>query len=174
LRAKQSIAPAKPTVHIAYTTKIGHAFEVSIVEVESLETVTMISAEASTAHQEQVLHKSTWEVKFQMPLEFQARNNHRKLTQGNSTQLLYSWVRNERQLYNKDPQAYDPLHFKQLTELVFQYSLNREHTIIFSEGSVFLTEFFKHHGHCVVPTQYPQNQQLAHWANYLRRIKSQA
>jgi hypothetical protein len=35
LRAKQSIAPAKPTVHIAYTMKIGHAFEVSIVEVES-------------------------------------------------------------------------------------------------------------------------------------------
>jgi hypothetical protein len=37
LRAKQSIAPAKPTVHIAYTMKIGHAFEVSIVEVESFE-----------------------------------------------------------------------------------------------------------------------------------------
>jgi hypothetical protein len=36
LRAKQSIAPAKPTVHIAYRTKIGHAFEASIVEVESI------------------------------------------------------------------------------------------------------------------------------------------
>jgi hypothetical protein len=32
-RAKQSIAPATPTIHIAYTMKIGHAFEVSIVEV---------------------------------------------------------------------------------------------------------------------------------------------
>jgi hypothetical protein len=38
LRAKQSIAPAKPTVHIAYTMKIGHAFDVSIVEVESSKT----------------------------------------------------------------------------------------------------------------------------------------
>jgi hypothetical protein len=35
---------------------------------------------------------------------------------------------------------------------------------------VFLAEFFKQHGHCVVPTRYPQqNQQLAHWAKYLRR-----
>jgi hypothetical protein len=33
---------------------------------------------------------------------------------------------------------------------------------------VFLTEFAKHHGHCVVPTQYPQNRQLDHWAKYLR------
>jgi hypothetical protein len=33
---------------------------------------------------------------------------------------------------------------------------------------VFLAEFVKQHGHCVVPTQYPQNQQLAHWAKYLR------
>jgi hypothetical protein len=35
---------------------------------KSLKTVTMISAEASTAHQEQVLHNSTWEVKFPMLL----------------------------------------------------------------------------------------------------------
>jgi hypothetical protein len=34
---------------------------------------------------------------------------------------------------------------------------------------VFLTEFVEQHGHCVVPTQCPQNQQLAHWAKYLRR-----
>jgi hypothetical protein len=54
----------------------------------------MISSEASIAHQEQVLHNSTWEVKFQMLLEFQGRNNHIKVTQGNATQLIYSWVRN--------------------------------------------------------------------------------
>jgi outer membrane murein-binding lipoprotein Lpp len=30
-------------------------------------------------------------------------------------------------------------------------------------------EVAKQHGHCVVPTQYPQNQQLAHWAKCLRR-----
>jgi hypothetical protein len=70
----------------------------------------MISAEASTPHQEQVLLNSTWEVKFQMLLEFQARNYHVKVTQGNATELLYSWVRNERQLYKKDPQSYDPLY----------------------------------------------------------------
>jgi hypothetical protein len=68
----------------------------------------MISAKASTPHQEQVLYNSTWEVKFQMLLEFQARNYHFKITQGNATQLLYSWVINERQLYKKDPQLYDP------------------------------------------------------------------
>jgi hypothetical protein len=39
----------------------------------------------------------------------------------------------------------------------------------FSEGLVFLTEFVKQHGHYVVPTRYPQNQQLDHWAKYLRR-----
>jgi hypothetical protein len=55
-----------------------------------------------------------------------------------------------------------------LTELGFQYSLNRKHTT-FSEGLVFLTEFVKQSGHCVVPTRYPQNQQLAHWSKYLRR-----
>jgi hypothetical protein len=38
---------------------------------------------------------------------------------------------------------------------------------ILSEGLVFLTEFVKQHGHCVVPTRYPQNQQLAHSAKYL-------
>jgi hypothetical protein len=54
-----------------------------------------------------------------------------------------------------------------LTELVFQYSLNRKHTT-FNEGLVFLTEFVKQNGHCIVPTHYPQNQQLAHWAKYLR------
>jgi hypothetical protein len=58
---------------------------------KSLKTVTMISAEASTAHQEQVLHNSTWELKFQMLLEFQARSNHVNVTQGNTTQLMYSW-----------------------------------------------------------------------------------
>jgi FKBP-type peptidyl-prolyl cis-trans isomerase (trigger factor) len=95
--------------------KIGHAFEVSIVEVESLKTITMISAEASTAHQEQVMRNSTREVKFQMLLEFQARNKHVKVTQGNANQLIYSWVRNERQLYKKDPHSYDPLYCKRLT-----------------------------------------------------------
>jgi hypothetical protein len=143
--------------------KNGHAFEVSIVEVESLKTVTMISAEASTAHQEQVMHTSTWEVKFQMLLEFQARNNHNKATQGNTTQLIYSWVRDERQLYKKDHQSYNPLHYKRLTELGFQYSLNKKQ-IIFSEGLVFLTEFVKQHGHCDVLIHYTQNQQLAHWS----------
>jgi hypothetical protein len=73
----------------------------------SLKTVTMVSSEASTA-QEQGLHNSTWEVKFQMFLEFQARNNHVKVTQGNTTQLIYSWVRNERQLCKKYPQLYNP------------------------------------------------------------------
>jgi hypothetical protein len=57
---------------------------------KSLKTVTMILAEASTAHQEQVLRSSNWEVKFQMLLEFQARNNHIKVTQGNATQLIYT------------------------------------------------------------------------------------
>jgi hypothetical protein len=111
------------------------------------------------------MHNRTWEVKFQMLLEFQERNNHVKFTQVNATQMLpvYSWVRNERQLYKKDPQSYDPLHYKRLTELGFQYSLNRKQTI-FSEGLVFLTEFVKQHGHCVIPIYYPQNQQLAHWA----------
>jgi hypothetical protein len=92
---------------------------------KSLKIVTIISAEASIAHKEQVLHNSTWEVKFQMLLEFQARNNHVKVTQGNTTQLLYSWVRNERHLYKKDPQSYDPLHYKRLAEQGFQYSLNK-------------------------------------------------
>jgi hypothetical protein len=36
-------------------------------------------------------------------------------------------------------------------------------------GWSLLTEFFKKHGHCAVPTQYPQHHQLAHWAKYLRR-----
>jgi hypothetical protein len=34
---------------------------------------------------------------------------------------------------------------------------------------VFLAEFVKQHGHYIVPTQYPQNQQLAHWVKYLIR-----
>jgi hypothetical protein len=58
----------------------------------------MISAKASTAHHEQAVDNSNWEVKFQILLEFQARNNHFKVTQGNANQLLYSWVINERQL----------------------------------------------------------------------------
>jgi hypothetical protein len=74
----------------------------------------MISAEASTQYQEQVLYNSTWEVKFQMLLEFQARNNHVRVTQGNATQLLYSWVRHERQMYKKDTQSYNHLHYKLL------------------------------------------------------------
>jgi hypothetical protein len=128
----------------------------------------MISVEASTPHQEQVLHNITWELKFQMLLEFQARNYHIKFTEVNATQLLYSWARNERQLYKKDTHSYDTLHSKRLTELGFQYSLNRKQTT-FSEGLVFIKKFVKQHGHCVLPTRYPQNQQLAHWAKYLRR-----
>jgi hypothetical protein len=34
---------------------------------------------------------------------------------------------------------------------------------------VFLTEFVKQHSHCIVPTHYPQIQQLDHWDKYLRR-----
>jgi hypothetical protein len=86
----------------------------------------MISAEESTPHQEQVLSNSTWEVKFQMILEFQERNNHIKVTQVNVTQLLYSWVRNKRQLYKKDTQLYDPLPCKSLIELGFKYSINKK------------------------------------------------
>jgi hypothetical protein len=123
----------------------------------------MISAKASTPHQEQALYSSTWEVKFKMLLEFQARNNHFKFTQVNATQLLYSWVRNESQLYKKDPPSYDHLHYTRLTALGCQYSRNRKHTA-FSEVVVFLTQFVKQHGHCAVPTHYPQNHQLAHWA----------
>jgi hypothetical protein len=107
-----------------------------------------------------------------MLLEFQARNNHAKVTRGNATQLLYSWVRNERQLYKKNPSHTEthtaPLHYKRLTELGFQYSLNKKQNT-FSEGLVFLLEFVKQYGHCVVPTHYPQNQQLVHWAKYLPR-----
>jgi hypothetical protein len=90
-----------------------------------------------------------------------------QVTQGNTTQLLYSWVRNERQLYKIDPQSHNPLHYKRLTEMGFQYRFNSKQTT-FIEGLVFLTEFAKQHGHCVVPTCYPQNQQLSHWAKYLR------
>jgi hypothetical protein len=103
-----------------------------------------------------------------MLLEFQARNKHVKVTQENATQLIHSWVRNERKLYKKDPQSYDLERYKRLTELGFQYSLNKKQTI-FGEGMASLVEFVKHHGRCVVPTQYPQNQQLAHWAKYVRR-----
>jgi hypothetical protein len=124
---------------------------------KSLKTVTIISAEASTAHQEQVLYNITWEVKFQMLLQLQATNNHIKVTQRNATQLIYSWVRNERQLHKKDPNSYDPLHYKRLIELGFQYSLNKKQTT-FSEGLVFLEEFFKQHGKCVVQTHFPQYQ----------------
>jgi hypothetical protein len=63
----------------------------------------MISVVASTAHQEQAVQNGTWEVKFQMLQEFQARNNHAKVTGGNATQLIYSWARHESQLYKKDP-----------------------------------------------------------------------
>ena len=127
----------------------------------------MISAAAAMTHQEQVVHNSTWEVKFQMLLEFQATNNHVKVTQGNATRLLYSWVRNERQLYKKDPKSYDPVHYKKLTDLGFQYSQNKKQTT-FIEGVAFLKKFAEQHGHCIVPTSYPENQQLAHWAKYLR------
>jgi hypothetical protein len=34
-------------------------------------------------------------------------------------------------------------------------------------------EFVKHHGNCVVPTKYQQNQQLAHWAKFLRHESHQ-
>jgi hypothetical protein len=68
----------------------------------------------------------------------------------------------------KIPSYTTPLHCKRLTEMGFQYSLNRKQ-ITLSEGLVFCTEFFKQHGHCVVRTRYPKNQKLAHWAKYLRR-----
>jgi hypothetical protein len=93
---------------------------------ESFDTVTVILAEASAAHQEQILYNGTCDVKFQMLLEFQARNNHIKVTQRNTTQFIYSWVINEWQLYKKDLQSSDPLHYKSLTELQFQYSLNKK------------------------------------------------
>jgi hypothetical protein len=41
----------------------------------------MISAAASTTHQEQAAHTSTWEVKLKMLQEFQASNNHVEVTQ---------------------------------------------------------------------------------------------
>jgi hypothetical protein len=159
------------TIHIStllFFVRNSESLKVTHHSSKSLKTVTMISVEASTSHQEQVLHNSTWEVKLQMLLEFQARNNHVKVTQGNATQLMYSWVRNKRQLYKKNPQSYAPLHYKRLTERGFEYSLNNRHTT-FSKGLVFLTEVVKQHKNYVAPTYYPQNQELAHWAKYLRR-----
>jgi hypothetical protein len=102
----------------------------------------MISAEASTAHQEQAVHNSTWEVKLQIILEFQARENHINVTQGNSNHLIYSWTRNERQLYKKDSQLYNPLHYKRLTELGFQYSINNKQTT-FSDALCTLLQLSK-------------------------------
>jgi hypothetical protein len=151
-----------------YLSEIQKVSKLHPIFSKSLKIVTMISAEASIAHHEQALHNITWEVKFQMLLEFQARNNHFKVTHKNVTQLIYSWVRNERQLYKKDIQSYDPLRYKKLIELAFQCSLNKKQTT-FSDGLVFLTEFVKQYGNCVAPTHYPQNQQLAHWVKCLRR-----
>jgi hypothetical protein len=40
---------------------------------------------------------------------------HVKVSPGNTTQLVYSWVRTVRQLYKKYPQSYDPMHYRRLT-----------------------------------------------------------
>jgi hypothetical protein len=66
----------------------GEVSKLHPISSKSLKTITMISAEASPPHHKQVLYNSTWEVKFQMLLEFQERNNHVKVTQGNYTQLI--------------------------------------------------------------------------------------
>jgi hypothetical protein len=68
----------------------------------------------------------------------------------------------------KIPSPTTPMHYTLLTELGFQYSLNRKHTTS-SEVSVFLVKFVKQHGYFVVLTRCAQNQQLAHWAKYLHR-----
>jgi hypothetical protein len=69
----------------------------------------MSSTAASITQQEEPVRNSTWEVKFKVLREFQAMNNHVKVIQGNSNQHIYSRVRNERQLYKKDPQSCDSL-----------------------------------------------------------------
>jgi hypothetical protein len=80
-----------------------------------------------------------------MLLEFQGRNSRVKDTRVNATRMIYSCVINERQMYKKDPQSYDPLHYKRLTELGFQYSLNRKQNT-FSEGLVFIADFSNNMG----------------------------
>jgi hypothetical protein len=63
----------------------------------------------------------------------------------------------------KDTSRYPKSYPRQL--LLYK---KEQHMDTFSEALVFLAEIVKQHAHCVVPTHYPQNQQLAQSAKYLR------
>jgi hypothetical protein len=79
-------------------------------------TVNMSSTTASITQQEETAHGKS----NSSASRISSKEKSCQFTQGNSNQQLYSYVRNERQMYNKDPQVYDSIYYKRLAEKGFQ------------------------------------------------------
>jgi hypothetical protein len=107
--------------------------------------------------------------------EFRAIHNHCRVQ---STTILGQWVVRQRFLYRQHPigEAKSSLseeRIRLLNDLNFQWVTRSEE--IWNERMSELREFKQHHGHALVPRNYPNNPQLSSWVatqrkNYNRRL----
>jgi hypothetical protein len=107
--------------------------------------------------------------------EFRAIHNHCRVQ---STTILGQWVVRQRFLYRQHPigEAKSSLseeRIRLLNDLNFQWVTRSEE--IWNERMSELREFKQHHGHVLVPRNYPNNPQLSSWVatqrkNYNRRL----
>ncbi|CAJ1954453.1 unnamed protein product [Cylindrotheca closterium] len=116
-----------------------------------------------------------WAEKFQELLNFKAQNGHclvQHTSQGGQEcdSGLSRWVKRQRYQYKlkqeKKPSALSDERVQQLEEVGFVWY---SHAVIWEERRLELEQYRLQHGHCNVPSQYPEKPKLASWVKCQRR-----
>ncbi|WP_257615700.1 helicase associated domain-containing protein, partial [Chlamydia suis] len=106
-----------------------------------------------------------WEENFLELQRFQEEHGHCKVPEGYpQNPQLAGWVKTQRKDFKKGKLSEDKI--ARLEELGFVWNVFEES---WEENFLELQRFREEHGHCKVPTRYPQNPQLATWVSSQRK-----
>jgi len=114
--------------------------------------------------------ESNWNERFQQLLEFKAKHGHLNVPQRyEDNKALSSFVYELREKYKRhigEAEGYvSPLFIKnieRLKEIGFRFDRNHDQET-WDERVQDLISFKEIHGHCQVPSNYPENPKLANW-----------
>uniref|UniRef100_UPI00214BFF36 helicase associated domain-containing protein n=1 Tax=Chlamydia suis TaxID=83559 RepID=UPI00214BFF36 len=108
--------------------------------------------------------KEAWEENFLELKRFREEHGHCKVPHRYpQNPQLASWVRNQRTDFKEGKLAEDRV--ARLEEIGFVWDVLKE---VWEENFLELKRFREEHGHCKVPTRYPQNPFLGVWVSHQR------
>ena len=112
-----------------------------------------------------------WNEKFQALKQFYQKHGHVHVSQGqNEDPVLAAWVKRQRYQHKLKSQGRRSTLTDEREMLLEQLGFVWEsHAAVWEERLSDLCAFAETHGHCMVPTKYPENQQLSIWVKCQRR-----